>query len=57
MSIVPQASPTVPRWRARTFPGTLSRTSAARADVRTDLAGFGGELVETVALCGSEDLR
>ncbi|CAL9430538.1 hypothetical protein [Nocardiopsis sp. TNDT3] len=57
MSIVPQASPTVPRWRARTFPGTLSRTSAARADVRTGLAGFGGELVETVALCGSEDLR
>lgn len=54
MSIVPQVIPADPRWKARIYPGTLSRMSAVRADVRTDLAGFDGDLVETVVLCASE---
>jgi hypothetical protein len=37
MSIVPQAVPADPRWKARIYPGTLSRMSAVRADVRADL--------------------
>lgn len=54
MSIVPQSPPTEPRWKARIYPGTLSRMSAVRADVRTDLAGFDDDLVETVVLCAGE---
>ncbi|WP_040702532.1 ATP-binding protein [Nocardiopsis ganjiahuensis] len=52
MTIVPHVSPA--RWQARIYPGDLSQMSTVRADLRTDLTGFGEELVETMTLCASE---
>ena len=52
MPIVPHVSPV--RRQARIYPGELSRMSTVRADLRTDLAGFGEDLAEAAVLCGSE---
>lgn len=52
MTIMPYLSPA--RWQARIYPGHLSLMSTVRADLRTDLAGFGEDLVETATLCVSE---
>lgn len=52
MAIVPYVSPA--RWQARIYAGELSRMSTVRADLRTDLAGFGEDLEEAAVLCGSE---
>jgi anti-sigma regulatory factor (Ser/Thr protein kinase) len=54
MSILPHTTPAEHRWPARIYPGDLSRTSTIRADLRSDLAGFTEDLVETVVLCASE---
>ncbi|MEU0237523.1 ATP-binding protein [Nocardiopsis sp. NPDC006198] len=54
MSILPHTIPTEHRWPARIYPGTLVQMSTVRADLRSDLAGFDEDLVETVSLCVSE---
>ncbi|WDZ91318.1 ATP-binding protein [Nocardiopsis sp. HUAS JQ3] len=51
-------TPKVPRplvrWEHRVYPGALDQLARVRADLAADLAGFDGDLVETVRLCASE---
>ena len=41
-------------WQHRLYPGDLSHLAQVRRDLRTDLAGFDGDLAETLVLCASE---
>ncbi|WP_017569269.1 ATP-binding protein [Nocardiopsis halotolerans] len=41
-------------WEHRVYPGQPSQLARVRADLAHDLAGFDGDLVETVRLCVSE---
>jgi len=54
MSALHPARPAPTVWEPRTYPGSLAHLSTVRADLSRDLAGFDGDLVETIILCASE---
>ncbi|MFD6948761.1 histidine kinase [Nocardiopsis sp. TSRI0078] len=49
----PKAARPLVLWEHRVYPGSLAQLARVRADLSRDLAGFDGNLVETVRLCAS----